>query len=561
MLLLSYLSLRRQLWEQVFQLYDDSRFQDRILSAIYTYSTDGYRINTKEIIEVDAASVLPFLSENLEPERYIHCVIAHKFLDLLERHQISFDLDLREHFSSETYTLSRLFLHDTFSRREFELDFHEFEAYKRERIRAHFEPFNFDNFKWFFEQALEIQGNLAGINPHQLMTGVENVFEDLAERDSELFAAVLGHYLQLGDPLRLNWISRVVLRLIHNLGAEDALALLKKFDYPTKRRWLFSFYMGLTPEQINERRLEELYALYREAEAQDMFDRLDYLLKYREVDKRVIPKVVEIISAKIELGSASASALMQVVNNHLGTDESLVSIFEDDIGILKRAYLSVCKARQHDDYKSVVFSRILDVAPNFILEYIDKMYEGETYISWHNNQRSFSFLWLRDDYERLMTEVVEHTYSRERTRFAFDTYLQSFFILETENKDRDAIRERQDRLLGGLIERRYADIDFMSYLFHMIRDFSDERRRTFLALFLQHNSSFEDFKRLPLGPNHWNSLGSLVPTLQSHVDSLRSLLPLLNTVQFLEHRQRVEQDIQRFYRWIEKEKREDFMED
>ncbi len=351
--------------------------------------------------------MLPFLSENLEPERYSHCIIACKFLDLLERHQISFDPDLREHFSSEIYKLSRLFLHDTFSRKELELDFHEFEAYKQERIRAHFEPFNLDDFRRFFEQALEMQGNLAGINPHQLMTGVENVFEDLAKRDSELFAAVLGHYLQLGDPLRLNWIPKVVWHLIQALGAEDALALLKKFDYSTKRRWLFSFYMGLTPEQINERRLEELYALYREAEAQDMFDRLDYLLKYREVDKRVIPKVVEIISAKIELGYAPASALMQVVNDHLGTDESLLSMFEDDIEILKRAYLSVCKARQHDDYKSVVFSQILDVDPDFVLEYIDEMYEGETYVSRYDNQRNFSFLWLRDDYERLMTEVVQ----------------------------------------------------------------------------------------------------------------------------------------------------------
>ncbi len=33
--------LRRQLWEQVFQLYDNPRFQDGILSAIYAYSNEG----------------------------------------------------------------------------------------------------------------------------------------------------------------------------------------------------------------------------------------------------------------------------------------------------------------------------------------------------------------------------------------------------------------------------------------------------------------------------------------------------------------------------------------
>ena len=127
----------------------------------------------------------------------------------------------------------------------------------------------------------------------------------------------------------------------------------------------------------------------------------------------------------------------------INTKEIIEVDATDDIEILKRAYFSVCKARQHDDYESVVFSQILDVDPNFILEYIDKMYEGEACISQHDNQRNFSFLWLRDDYERLMTEVVERMYSRERTHFTFDTCLQSFFILEAENKNQDTIRERQ----------------------------------------------------------------------------------------------------------------------
>ena len=103
-------------------------------------------------------------------------------------------------------------------------------------------------------------------------------------------------------------------------------------------------------------------------------------------------------------------------------------------------------------------------------------------------------------------------------------------------------------------------MDFMSYLFHTARDFSAERRRTFLALFLQYNSSFEDFKQLPLEPNHWSWSGSQVSVLQGRIDFFDSIFPLLNTVQLLKHRQYTEQCIQALHRQIEKEKKEDFME-
>ena len=67
---------------------------------INTYVIESGRTTTKEIIESDAALVLPFLESRLDPEKYSHCVVAQEFLSLLERRHISFDFSLRERFSS-----------------------------------------------------------------------------------------------------------------------------------------------------------------------------------------------------------------------------------------------------------------------------------------------------------------------------------------------------------------------------------------------------------------------------------------------------------------------------
>ena len=53
--------------------------------------------------------------------------------------------------------------------------------------------------------------------------------------------------------------------------------------------------------------------------------------------------------------------------------------------------------------------------------------------------------------------------------------------------------------------------------------------------------------------------GSKVPLLQRRTEFSESLLPLLDTVQFLEHRQYVEHKIQSLRGQIELEKKKNFM--
>ena len=73
----------------MFRLYGDPPLLDKALDVINTYVIESSRTTTKEIIEGDAALVLPFLESRLDPEKYSHCVVAQEFLGLLERRHIS----------------------------------------------------------------------------------------------------------------------------------------------------------------------------------------------------------------------------------------------------------------------------------------------------------------------------------------------------------------------------------------------------------------------------------------------------------------------------------------
>ncbi len=175
---------------------------------------------------------------------------------------------------------------------------------------------------------------------------------------------------------------------------------------------------------------------------------------------------------------------------------------------------------------------------------------------------NYSFLWMRDDYQELMARVVEQIYKLEQNRTTFRyTYLENFFV-EKNAKDHHEVKEKQDCFLKDLIERRHEDPDFMKFVFSVIAHFHPDRRRQFVALFLEHNKSFEVFQGLPFEPNVWGWTGSAVPMLQKRAEYFESLLPLLNTVDLLQHKQCVEKQIQRIRsEYIEREKKRAFMED
>ena len=560
--------LREKLWKQLFRLYGGPPLLDKALNVINTYVIESNRTTTKEIIESDAALVLPFLESRLDPENYSHCVAVHEFLGLLERHHIPFNVSLRERFSSKIYALSELFLYDPRKRKKQDEDYEAFEKRRYERIRAHFSSYTLDDYKIFFRQCREIQTSPKTrqseyVHRFQVDRGVEDVFTALAERDPALFRTVLGRYLQLGDPLGLTWISRITQHLIQSHSAEGALTLLQEFDYPTKPRWLLSFYQNLPSKQIEEQHVEHLYVLYRDARPEDMVnvDDLDYLLKYQAVDARVVPKVAEIIIDRAKADARCSFVLEHLVDGHSEISKNLTAVFGDDVEVLKKAYLLLDGIERHRDYDGTVFSYMLDVDQDFFLEYIDNVYEDKGHVSRHDGQRDFSFLWLREDYEQLMTRAIERVHQHETTPFRLPgAYLEAFFILEQGKQGADLIRKRQEQLLSKLIEFRHTDVTFMRHLFEVISDFSEERRKPLISLFLARNASFEAFRGLRLEPNHWDWSGSQVSVFQERIDFFESLLPLLNTVQFLEHRQFIEHKIQGLREEIEREKKENFMD-
>ena len=552
------LKFRRTIWRRVFSLYQRPSLKEAVLNLVHNHSHSGYQEENKEVVTSDAAEVQQFLSSALEPSTYGDCVVVHDYLAVLDWLEIPADEELRARFNNETYELSEMLLDGRGERRQ--LGWEEYERVRQEQLAAYIEGFDLRDFEEFFERCEILHVSDRSTREYQMSAAITRVLLQLAERDAALFETVLDRYLHAGNSLNLGpWALAPT--LVQLSGPVRAYEILSTGNYAGKVSWLFGYFMALPPEAATAERLQRLYELYDQASWQELLRDLDYLLKFITIDPSVVIRVTRILVERARTEPNFGQALSDLFNKHSALSAKLEKIFGHDVGLLKEAYFYACEADQHNDYDGHAFDTLLNLDPGFGREWVAWMFAKKQWISRRDDSRNYVFLWRREDHCAVVERLIEAVRFEGRGKFNADSYLLNFFILHEGTRDLKEVGDRQDFFLDELIERRNSDKNFMSMLFAVVRNLGRERLRNRLSTFIHHNQDFESFAVLPLKPDSWSWIGSAVPVFQAEVDFLESLLPMLNTVELLRHKQRVEHIIQALRDDIEREKRHDFIGD
>lgn len=159
-----------------------------------------------------------------------------------------------------------------------------------------------------------------------------------------------------------------------------------------------------------------------------------------------------------------------------------------------------------------------------------------------------------------MTKVVERIVEHSK-EFYTSSYFLVFFGMQRVDIESYTIKPRQIDFLLKLIESKYGDVNFMRLVFGLVSSLPIEDRIQFFSKFIDLNHNFADFEQLPLEPECSSWSGSAVPMLQRRVDYLKTLVPLFDTISLLKQKLYIEQKIQNTRKEIERENKNDFMED
>ncbi len=550
------LKLRKKILINLFSLYKNKNYKQYILQLLFSHTRSGSDISVSEIVGHDSKLTTPFFKSALDSTNLYHCIVVQQYLGLLKGFNIPVEEELIVCFQTPEYKLYDL-LTNKLERVELKLSHDAYRKYKQKKIAKFTALYSEEDYDKILHQLLDISGTIAGYSKWQIEQGIISILEELSKRNPDLLCEVVRHYLEQGDYLAINpWV--IVSNLLLSCDAKKVFDVITAVEYPSKQRWLFSYYQYLSNDDIKQDQIDALYELYKTAEYKYLIHNTDGLLNYESITKGFVVNVVRIIIERANITPEFAHAIYFIFA-HTEINKKLNSLFSDNFTVLEDAYLLADRVKQHADYDGTTFTVILNNDHAFIDRYLKDKFSRKDYISCYDDSRDYSFIWLRDDCMDIMQRITSFVFEYEQKGRCYG-YYESFFNKSVNPQTNNTILEIQDEYLNKEIEAKFNNKDYMRFLFSVIVGFPLERKLLFYETFLDKSKEFDDFKNLSYEPTHSSWSGSAVPMLQEKIDFYEKITQLCNSVELLKHRQFIEQRIQEIRNQIQREKKRDFTE-
>jgi hypothetical protein len=317
----------------------------------------------------------------------------------------------------------------------------------------------------------------------------------------------------------------------------------------------------LPDESITKADAESLLQHLSNTPSNELRNWLDFLSKYQSVDKEIYVKAVKLLVDQSKEDKYYAKSLGHIFRDHSEIFGSWFEIFKSNEKLIFDAYIAVFKIEQYWDYKGEALDILTKRNANFLEELVDCIYENERYPDSHVKMPELDFLWERDNYIDDIERYSKYVYYKENGSYGFgDNIFCKLFMKGKGKTEDDELTVKKQKFIKQTISRNIEDIKYLCFIFKIANNLGENFRRELLGLFLHKNKNIDDFKLLENESNSRSWSGSLVPILEKEKNNLILLLPLLNSIELLEHRFYIEKRIEYKEKYIKSEKKSDFLE-
>jgi hypothetical protein len=237
----------------------------------------------------------------------------------------------------------------------------------------------------------------------------------------------------------------------------------------------------------------------------------------------------------------------------------LDEIFTSDLNLLKQIYFYQQKLENYADYDRKIFQKIYEMDCDFAIEFLEFLYEQNDFLPESEAHRDYSFIWESEDFEKQMRVAIEFGYQQQKKSYHFRNYVKIYF----GKSEKESVYQTIKKFLSEYIQNNAADKDKIEFIFEVISDCPNLHNeiKDYLAVFLENNKSYEDFRLLSLKSSYGATwMGSAVPMYQGEIAFYESLLPLVEALDFIEHKNAIERLINRLRKTIENTLKDEFVE-
>lgn len=485
---------RQTIWTTLFESYET--YPKEVFSII-SHFKPGFRDAIPVILEFDLSHLIPFIDNKLDSTNFQNIHFVNDFVHWLNREKLqdkSYQ-NLKVKFTSKEYDYFRKLDWNTLRGKQ-DYDFNnydEFQKLKEQDIRTSFvfkDETDFSSLHIAIKNTLSLgENNCWGIN-QALNIIVEENFLKNEELGFKLLESILQNY-----PNGLNPLYRPI-RIIAQKSSDWTLRLwnlIKRWNHDYNLYWQLSFFDCLPTEFADSFYKSELLATinsidrncYLQFESFGKF--LSINLDEQQNTKTEKNIIEEILSIAYEKNKNEDLTI--TLSFHFFEKYSV--ILADDYDLLKKSYIQQEKKSNHFDFSREGLKALLQVNPNFLLEYITSFYANEVYQLNRNTNNQFPFVWDLENNNELVEQsiilIIENNY--------YYGILKHPIIIFFQNLNGEQKLKAQSFILT-FISKYGLIVEKMNPIFNVIRHTMKDFFETAFLHYLSLNTEIESFEKI-----------------------------------------------------------------
>ncbi|KPL57677.1 hypothetical protein [Rossellomorea vietnamensis] len=545
---------RTKIWINLIELLNANKYKREVIHLL-----NAIRINSdvaQEIIEIDKYYIAKIIREKLNQASFEHCLLVNKLFKSFKRVGIKL-IDDVESYQSDRYKIYSIIKGE----RKFREDYREAEEQKRNSIREWIKDFTLIDFEKLFEDIRYIHETIEE-ESYEIVDGMNKLFSVLIEVQADL-SEITKIYLNMNLKLDVH-PNQIIEYLITTQGLDQTEQIIRQQDYYNKSNWLFSFFSLIPKNQISQKYLDSLYKHFNEpsTDSTGWYHDLSFLENYMQIDGNVFVNVTEILLQGNENEKRKFFLCMSLIfNPHTELRKKLFSLFNGKLSTLKNAYFEMLKIDSYRDYDSSFLIDFMKYDESILFDYIDFQFSvnGQYYLQ--SDSINLNFIWPLENYYNLVSKAFNYILKKTQDNiFLRGQYIDELFKFE-EIDENSRLKNNQNQWIKDYMKHNRTAEEAIETLFYAVASFDNHRKKELIEYWLMQNKSFELFEKLNFQPLSGSWSGSEIPWLVQRRSFYESLRPILNGLDYLKHRQHIEEIISEIDKRIQKVKLEEFVND
>ena len=533
------------IWESLTSLSKIEKYREKVREILSSYGgiIDDISI---PVLQFDLKYIELILKLNFPPDKLANCLLADKIVQVFSRMNYSCESLFSEYFKGEGFQLYCLLKGPDYK----ETGYEENRKQKQQSINHY--TLNCD--LQIFKKLIDVCNGISELDNHsywEVGEGLGIAFDAISDK-ADWYVDAIKYYIKNDTPNNLH-PYHLVDNLFSLLSDSEVYEIIISEEYSQKNAWTYAYYHELPQGLITEKHLQGLYNFLKDTSdryitSSSMRD-VDFLDKYKSIDELALIEGCKIILDKKEYSSFIVDIYFGLLfNYHHNTPKEVIQKFNCNLELLEEIYHAMLSYDKHHDYDGQFLKEIYSVRPSILDKYIDYLINSD---SFSDHQEKHCCFFDLDDFVEIYNKIFEQLIrNRQYSRLSVPCFLESLLLPKQNEKN---LLERQDMWIRQCIQQFCNDEAKMYCLFSVVSKLEIKRKKEYILLFLENNTLFEDFEKIPLTPTSWSWSGSAVPMYSAWIEFLESLLPNFIGLKWIKHKNYIETKIDDLQKQIEAE--------